>query len=146
MQSKAPQIATYQFDSSFHKVSYVLAPMALLSLLPGPTSLLGPVAPTYNTVEFVRENVIGPTGLIYFWGIWFSVHSVESLYTLHLCRKSKTPLGATVSSTSVTWLTERTADIGLPLSYSMLSRRGCGVLPCSHTFVSGYRRLESTVL
>ncbi|KAI0804750.1 hypothetical protein BC629DRAFT_1283121 [Irpex lacteus] len=94
--TKAPQITTYRWDDSFYKIAYAFGPLALLTILPGPTSLLGPAAPTYVLVEYVRENVIGPKAIAYLWGISFGIHALEGLYTLHLCRKHKTPLGASL--------------------------------------------------
>ncbi|KAI0086067.1 hypothetical protein BDY19DRAFT_962838 [Irpex rosettiformis] len=102
--AKASQISDFQWDSSFKNIAYIFAPFALLTFLPGPTSLLGPSSPTYEIVEYVRENWIGPRGVIYFWSICFSIHALESLYTFHLCRKSKTPFGATFLYVVSTWV------------------------------------------
>lgn len=98
VQTKAPQISNFQWHDSFYKIAYAFGPLALLTVLPGPTSLLGPAAPTYILVEYVRENVIGPKAIAYLWGISFGIHALEGLYTLHLCRKHKTPLGASVGA------------------------------------------------
>ncbi|KAI0685319.1 hypothetical protein BC835DRAFT_1514180 [Cytidiella melzeri] len=94
---KAPQITDFQWHSSFNKSVPIVLSMVLLTFLPGPTSPLGSTSgPAIAPVEYIREHWFGSTGLTYLWSVYFVVHGLESLYTLHLCRKHKTPLGPTI--------------------------------------------------
>jgi hypothetical protein len=106
---KSPQITTFQWDSSFLKVVPIFLPLAFLTFFPGPTSLFPSLTSALNgtvlpSVEYVRSAYMTQTVLTYLWAIYFGVHALESLYTLHLCRKHKTPLVPTVSDFLPTWL------------------------------------------
>ncbi|KAI0338756.1 hypothetical protein BDW22DRAFT_1362464 [Trametopsis cervina] len=68
----------------------------LAALLADAASRLSSPELALPAIEWARETIMGPRGVAYFWAVWFGVHALESVYTVWLCVRHRTPVGSTI--------------------------------------------------
>lgn len=91
---KVPQITTFELDASVLQTAVLIVLLTYVTFSPPPSSpAYGPV---YSAAAYIRAQL--PTSALkWIWIGMFSIHGLESIYMLSLCRKHGTPFVTTVS-------------------------------------------------
>jgi hypothetical protein len=94
LQMKAPKIEDFRIPPDAWKTAIPMLALFYTTFAPGPLS------PAYSAAfalaHAIRE-ALGPTVMKYIWILMVSLHLLECLYTLSLCRKHQTPFVPAVS-------------------------------------------------
>lgn len=95
-QMKSPKIDTFRVPQNAWMTSIPMFALIYTTFAPDPSS--PSYSPLFAVAHAVREAVGGPRVVSYFWYLLIVLHSLESFYTLSLCRKHQTPLIPAVSA------------------------------------------------
>lgn len=99
-QTKAPQIDTYRLPPNAWKTAIPVIALVYTTFSPLPSS------PSYGTAFALAEairNALPSWGLASCWYLLFTLHGLECLYMMSLCRKHQTPFVPTVSILPLQW-------------------------------------------